>query len=120
MPPEDRDLAFLWDMHDAAQKVGAFIAGIALEHFKHDDLLQAAVERKIEIIGEAARRVSQTFRDAHPQIPWAPIMATRHILAHEYGDVDPDVVWRIATVHVPALVALLHTLVPQPPPDPQQ
>jgi uncharacterized protein with HEPN domain len=81
-------------------------------------LLRHAVERNIEIIGEAARRVSPRFRDAHPEIPWRPIMATRHILAHEYDEVDNTIVWRIATQHIPPLLTHLKNLIPPPPPDP--
>jgi uncharacterized protein with HEPN domain len=70
------------------------------------------VERQIEIIGEAARKVSDPFKAAHPEIPWRKIIAQRHVLAHEYGDVDPRLVWRVASVHIPALHAQLRELLP--------
>ena len=81
-------------------------------------MLRHAVERNLEIIGEAARRLSLSFREETPQLPWRAIMATRHILAHEYDDVDIEIVWRIVTEHVPAMIPQLRAVLPPLPPDP--
>jgi uncharacterized protein with HEPN domain len=70
------------------------------------------VERRVEIIGEAARRVSCAFRDAHPEIPWRSVIGQRHALAHDYGEIDDQRVWRVATIHIPDLIPLLEPLVP--------
>jgi len=86
--------------------------------YQSDDLRRAAVERKIEIVGEAARGVSQVFRKAHPAIPWRRFVSQRHVLAYEYGDIDDALIWRVATIHVPELIALLTPLVPSPPANP--
>jgi uncharacterized protein with HEPN domain len=75
-------------------------------------LLRDAVERKVEIFGEAARRISRATQKAHPEIPWRKIMATRHILAHEYGDVNLNVMWRIATQHIPEALVRLRQILP--------
>jgi uncharacterized protein with HEPN domain len=86
------------------------------------------VERHIEIIGEAAARVwsrascrlrdlSRAFRAAHPDIPWRRIIAQRNILAHEYGEIDDALVWRVAIVRLPELISLLERIVPPPPPE---
>ena len=80
-----------------------------------DENLRLAVERRIEIIGEAAGCVSLAFREAHPQIPWRKIIAQRNILAHQYGEVDDEILWRVATVSVPELITLVEPLVPPPP-----
>ena len=66
-----------------------------------------------------ARRLSTTFRDAVPAVPWRRIMATRHILAHDYDEVNDETVWRIATVHIPELVEHIEPLLAPPPPDPE-
>lgn len=71
MRPEDRDAAYLWDMLDAARTVLRITAGVGSDRYLQDRTLQLAVERAIEIIGEAAGRVSETFRRAHPEIPGA-------------------------------------------------
>ncbi len=78
-------------------------------------MLRDAVERRVEIMGEAARGVSKSLQEAHPEIPWRKIMGTRHILAHEYGEVDQNIMWRIATQHIPEALDHLRKLVPPPP-----
>lgn len=119
MPVDPFDAASLLDMLQAAQAVTRYISNKSQEEFLQDDMLRDAVERRIEIIGEAARGISRQFRDGHPEIPWPKIVATRHILAHAYGAVDPNIIWRIATVYVSDLITLLKPLIPSPPPDPE-
>jgi len=121
MPREGRpadDAAYLLDMLQAAHAVGRFIAGKALSDYQADELLRSATERKIEIIGEAARRLSRAFTDANPAIPWRQIMGARHVLAHDYDTVDHSIVWRIATVYVPQLITQIEPLLPPPPANP--
>jgi uncharacterized protein with HEPN domain len=67
--------------------------------------------RLIEIIGEAARQVSSQCQNDHPLIPWQKIVAQRHVIAHEYGEIEPELIWRVATVHIPALIRHLEPLV---------
>jgi uncharacterized protein with HEPN domain len=73
--------------------------------------LRLLLERRVEIIGEAARHVSEDFRTAHPEIPWRKIVAQRNILAHEYGDIDDEIMWDVATISMPALLRMLEPLV---------
>ena len=87
-----------------------------MEDYKRDRMLRAAVERHIEIIGEAAGKVSKTFREEHAEIPWRKIIAQRHVLAHQYGEIEDDLIWKVATVHIPVLIAALEPLIPPPPP----
>jgi uncharacterized protein with HEPN domain len=81
-------------------------------------MFRSAVERQVEIIGKAARGLSDAFKTAHPEIPWRPIMAQRHRLAHEYGEIDNRLIWAVATIHVPALIQQITPLIPPPPPPP--
>ncbi len=74
-------------MLEAARKVRQFVAGKTFHDYARDEVLQAAVERKLEIIDEAARAVSDEFQQNHPEVPWRGIVAQRHFLAHEYGEV---------------------------------
>jgi uncharacterized protein with HEPN domain len=115
MRPETGDASFVWDMLDAAQAVCQFVAGKHFDDYTNDRLLRGAVERYIEIIGEAARCISPSYRDAHPEIPWNKIIAQRHVLAHEYGEIRHDRIWRVATVHIPDLIGQLERLIPSPP-----
>lgn len=118
MRPSKQDAARLWDMMRAAEDIALFIHGKDLDEYRTDYLLKAAVERKIEIIGEAARKVSDEFQCAHPEVPWRPIMAQRHVLAHDYGDIIDEKIWRVAAIHVPDLMTQLGPLIPPPPPGP--
>ena len=115
VPRDDR--VYLWDMLTAARAVVDFTRGRTLADYESDLLLRSAVERQIEIIGEAARRVSKEFQVAHSEIPWRPIQAQRHVLAHDYGEIKHERVWRVAETHVPELIVLLEPLVPTPPKD---
>ncbi len=115
MRPDDRDAGHLLDMLQHARGVMRAVEGRTLAQYVEDEDLRLAVERRIEIIGEAARRVSPAFQDAHPDIPWRKIVAQRNILIHEYGEVDDEIMWDVARISVPELVRLLEPLVPPPP-----
>lgn len=115
MRRETGDAAFLWDMHDACVLVIGFCEGMTLEAYRANVLVRSAVERQIEIVGEAARGVSKEFKAAHPEIAWRAIVAQRHVLAHEYGEVEDELIWRVASVRVPELLGLLLPLLPARP-----
>ena len=117
MPPTGRDAAFLWEMLSFAREAQTVVAGVTDHDYLKDRLRQLALERAVEIIGEAARKVSDEFQELHPEIPWKPIIAQRHVLAHDYGDVDHEKMWRVATVHIPDLIARLEPLIPPLPPS---
>lgn len=112
MQPEARDAAYLWDMLDAARAVQGFVASRSFSDYVADRMLRGAVERHIEIIGEAASRVSPGFREAHPEIPWHRIIAQRNVLAHEYGEIEHQLIWRVTLQHIPELVRQLDKLLP--------
>jgi uncharacterized protein with HEPN domain len=75
-------------------------------------LHQNATIRSLEIIGEAAGKVSEATRVAHPEIPWRDITNMRHRLIHGYGDVRLDIVWTVRRDHLRSLNAQLTTLIP--------
>jgi uncharacterized protein with HEPN domain len=105
-----RNLAHLLDIAHACRAVASFIAGYSESDFAESDLLRSAVARKIEIIGEATRRVSEKFRSAHPEIPWRQMAGMRDRLIHGYGDVDWSKVWTVAAQELPPLEATLSAL----------
>ena len=79
MPPDitttgGKDTSYLWDMLDAARAICEFVKGRTYNDCDNDRMLRGAVERDLEIIGEAARRVSTVYREAHPEIPWSRII----------------------------------------------
>jgi uncharacterized protein with HEPN domain len=116
MAAEKGDNACLWDMLTATRAVETFVQGRTVADYLADLMLRSAVERQIEIIGQPARHVSAEFRSAHAEIPWQPLQAQRHVLAHDYGEIKHERIWRVATVHIPELTRQLEPLMP-PPPD---
>ncbi len=112
MPLEDRDAATLWDIMNAAGNVREFIEGFDRETFLSDRKTHYAVISQIEIIGEATKRLSPDFRDAHPGVPWKKIAGMRDFLIHLYDDVDMFEVWRTATESIPELMAYIRPLLP--------
>jgi uncharacterized protein with HEPN domain len=115
MQPERRDAALLWDMAEAARRAVEFIHDKTFDDYRTSSLVQYAVERAIEILGEAANRVSREFQEAHPEIPWRQMVGQRNVLIHEYGDVDHALVWSVVQKHIPALLAQIEPLLPHPP-----
>lgn len=101
-------------MIDAAEDVGRFIAGRPRADLDTDRMLLFAVVRAIEIIGEAASKVSEETRSSTPRIAWRAIVGMRNRIVHAYFDVDRDIVWKAAVEEVPALLALLEPLPGQP------
>jgi uncharacterized protein with HEPN domain len=107
-----RDDAYLLDILIAARRAIEFLADLTWEAFVASDLHQNAVVRTLEIIGEAASRVSQDTRDAHPNVPWPQMIGMRHRLIHEYFRVDLATVWDTVQNDLPPLIALLEPLIP--------
>ncbi|HKV10895.1 MAG TPA: DUF86 domain-containing protein [Thermoanaerobaculia bacterium] len=107
-----RDDAYFLDILIAARKVLQYTEGISWEGFKEDILLQDAVMRNLQIVGEAARKVSDESRAAHSGIPWAEIIGMRNRLVHEYFRIDVEKVWETARDDIPTLVRLIEPLVP--------
>jgi len=71
--------------------------------FEDDELVQSWIVRHLQVIGEAARALSQEVRDRIPGVPWSKIIGTRHILVHEYFSADTEVVWDVVTRDLPGL-----------------
>lgn len=113
MQPEERDRAHLWDMLSAAREVGEIVGEMPLEEFQSELIVMRATERCIEIIGEAARRISDRTRKAYPEIPWSDIVGQRNILAHEYGQIDYELLHKTAIEDVPQLIVILQRLLPE-------
>jgi uncharacterized protein with HEPN domain len=112
-----RDNAYLEDILQAAKAIRRFVTGVSLEDFKLNEEKYEAVNRKFEIIGEAAHRLSPAASKAFPEIPWKLLTAMRNILIHDYDDVDLDVVWDTAERDIPPLINRLESyLAANPPP----
>lgn len=112
MLPEDRDAAYLWDMVEAAKEVSEMISDLNTLEFIDNKVLLRAAERNIEIIGEAASRISESFRETHPQIPWRQIIGQRNIIVHEYGKIDHEMLYQTAINDIPELITAIELLLP--------
>jgi len=94
-------------MVDAARKAVGFASSRSRGDLDDDEMLALALTRLLEIVGEAAKAVSETTRAQYQAIPWKAIAGTRDRLIHGYFDVDLDIVWQIVSEDLPALIAQL-------------
>ena len=94
-------------MLDSAQAIKNYLEGVERERFFSNPEKQDAVLRRFEIIGEAASRLTQETRQLFPGLPFRSIRGMRNVIAHDYGDVDLDQVWKTATQDLDSLIAAL-------------
>ena len=109
MKPDD--LVRLRHMADALNAVIGFTAGRRRQDLRKDEMLTFALLHAIQIVGEAAAKISPETRKQHPQIPWPLIIGMRHRLVHDYFDVNHDILWNTATEAVPQLLEQVAPLV---------
>lgn len=105
-----RDSAVVLDMIRAARLALEFSTGLAKDAFTTDLKTQSAVLHQLLVLGEAAKRISDSFRTEHPEIEWKPIAGMRDKVIHDYDDVDVEQVWRTVTNDLPALLVKLRAL----------
>ena len=110
MRPEDATR--IRHMIEAAESAQRFIAGRTRADIDTDEQLRFALVQAVQIIGEAASRVSPETRSSMPSVPWADIIFMRNRLVHAYFDIDHDIVWETATKDIPDLLPLLRRLLP--------
>jgi uncharacterized protein with HEPN domain len=107
-----RDDTYLVDILESAKIALDYVIGKTRDEFAGDLQCQDAVVRRIEIIGEAARRVSQETRDKYAHIPWREMTSMRNLVIHEYDVVDIDQVWDTVRQKLPPLIEELAKIVP--------
>jgi uncharacterized protein with HEPN domain len=100
-------------MLDRARLIQERVKGLSRQGFDEDVNLRFALAHLLQTIGEAARHVSSSFQQAHPNIPWKAIIGMRHRVVHDYMNLDEDVVWSTATKNMPPLIAELKKIVPE-------
>jgi uncharacterized protein with HEPN domain len=101
------DDALLLDMLIAARKIQRFVAGMTFEEFEANEMAQSAVLREFQVIGEAARLVTDATRTACVGIEWQLIVGMRNRLVHEYFEIRLDVVWETVRSDIPILITQL-------------
>lgn len=97
-------------MLDAIDRVAEAVSRTTLQDFERDWIIQDAIIRELQILGEAAGRVTRELTTSRPEIPWAEITGLRHKLVHDYFVVDLGIVWQTATEDVPSVRPLVARL----------
>ncbi len=97
-------------MLDAAREAVGFAAGRVAEDLVHDRMLLLSLVKCIEILGEAANKVSEEARGEFPAIPWRDIVSMRNRLIHGYFDINTTIVWKTVNVELPALIREMESI----------
>jgi len=114
--PKD-DTVYVGHMLDNARKAKSLLGDTDHTAYYADETLRLALAHLLQVIGEAARRVSDDFREQHRNIPWKAIVGMRHKVVHDYMDVDEEIVWDTVTRELPPLIAQLEAIRPTVEPD---
>lgn len=110
-----QDLQFLLDMLQSAELIMTYTAQCSKAEFVANVQLQDSVIRRLLVIAEAARRVSETTRQTLPKISWQEILGMRNRLVHEYDDVNLNIVWDVVQFEIPSLIEELQWQIPSEP-----
>jgi len=105
------DFFYIENILQSISRIQLYISSKDYTTFVGDFIVQDAVVRQLEIIGEATKRITKDFRNNNPEIPWSDMAGMRDILIHDYIDVDIDIVWKTASESIPKLKTLLEKLV---------
>ncbi len=105
-----RDFDYLEHIANRILRIERATSGVDLAGFLANEDLQAAIERYIEVIGEAAGKLSQQTRDLAPDVPWSQVIGARNVIVHGYAEVEPDRIWDIVKSHLPSLRAAVGRL----------
>lgn len=107
------DIDYLKDILEAAKRVTGYCKDLDYEGFLNDIKTQDAAVRNIEIIGEAAKNISPSYRELYPDIPWKNISGMRDKLIHGYFGVNLDIVWEVIKNDLPMLVGGIEAIITQ-------
>lgn len=106
-----RDDAYLYDILESARAASEYVGRKSREQFIKDPILQDAIVRRLEIIGEAAGRVSTATQKKYPRLPWKAMKGTRNRVIHEYDSIELDIIWDIIQLDLPLLVTELEKII---------
>lgn len=107
MPADDSESAYLWDMLETAREALSYVDGVREDAYLRDRMRQRALERTIEILGEAASRIGEPIRSSLPGVDWRRIVGQRIVLAHRYSKIDHALLYKTTREGVPKLIGLL-------------
>ena len=104
MPLNEKDLSFFFDVINCILDINEFTKGVQFHEFEKDKMRKLAVERQLEVIGQAANKISKETQDAFKNIPWGNIIGLRNKLAHDYGEILAERIWTISKKYIPELL----------------
>ncbi len=107
---KSHDLVRVKHMIDAVDEAIGFAQSKNRGDLNKDRMLTVALMREIEVVGEAASKISEDFKRLHPEVPWALIIGMRNKLIHAYFDINLDILWRTVTVNLPLLKEQLDSI----------
>jgi len=99
----ENDKAYIFHILDEIENIEKFLTGIEFDNFVNDTKTTKAVERSLEIIGEAAKNLSEEFKENNKEIPWRDVAGLRDKIIHHYFDVDYQTIWDIVQRNLPEL-----------------
>jgi uncharacterized protein with HEPN domain len=100
------------DITDAIARIARYTTGMSFEAFAQDEKTIDAVVRNMEIIGEAANRLSDEFKEEHSEIEWYKVVGLRNRIVHEYFGIDLEIIWQILQGDLPSLQASIERIYP--------
>ena len=106
------DAVYLGHMLDMTRKAVEAIKSKSREEYDNDDILRLGLTHLVQVIGEAARKVSPEFQREHSEIPWRQIVGMRHRIVHDYMRVDEDILWQVVNNDLPALLPIIEAISP--------
>ena len=104
------DIVFIEHILDSINAIESFSKNMTERELTSNRLKQSAIVREIEIIGEAAKNISEEFKNKHKEVPWKEIIGTRDKLIHHYFGVDLNIIWRIVKTFIPELKKILENI----------
>ena len=106
------DAIYVGHMLDMTRRAVKAIKSKSRAKYDEDDILRLELTHLVQVIGEAARKVSEEFQSEHPEIPWRKIIGMRHRIVHDYMRVDEDILWEVVTNDLPELLPFLEEILP--------
>ncbi len=100
---QNRDKIYLGDILDAIERIESYTAGVKKSAFMKNFMMQDAVMRQIEIVGEAANSISDEFQEKHPEFPWLQMRGIRNKIIHDYRGINLHIIWDTVTDNIPSL-----------------
>lgn len=113
MSPRRHDPDYLADIYEAIRRIVEYTQGLSYQAFLESSMVQDAVLRNIQVIGEATKKLTKARRSAHTNVPWREMAGMRDRIVHDYFGVDWKIVWEVAHDDLPSLLPLIEAILKQ-------